>query len=314
MSGNEKLERELESFLKENDSRVAVLYRKLPRPEPGAELDSTVLAMAHRAVPASMHPRRPRWLSAIGAAAMVVLAAGVAFRIGPQIWQSHTIAPAATHDESATKNVTKVHRQNEPLLAAPPPVSPVAEPAAALPAQAQADMVAKPEALPPRSEAAPMRAPSAGRHAAPTPPSQKVENAEPQPATPMAFPGRALRKPAMDSVGPRLAVPAKPQAMQANDASGAAAAPESPSPQTAEQVARPAAKTARAALRPYPLTAVRQWNRSWSTNEPQTREQWIAVIEHLLSEDRHDDAVQALAEFRERFPDDELPPDLRNLK
>jgi TolA-binding protein len=79
-------------------------------------------------------------------------------------------------------------------------------------------------------------------------------------------------------------------------------------------VARSAAKAPRAALRSYPSTAVRQWNRSWSTNEPQTREQWIAVIQHLLNEDRHDDAVQALAEFKKRFPDDELPPDLRDLK
>src|SRR5216110_2540169 len=71
MSNKEQFEREFESFLNEEDSRVAALYRKLPRPEPDAKLDAPVLAMARRAVTTAprMHARTPRWIPALSAAA-----------------------------------------------------------------------------------------------------------------------------------------------------------------------------------------------------------------------------------------------------
>src|SRR4030095_4506155 len=91
MSSNEKLEREFAAFLAEDDSRLAALYRKLPQPEPDPRLDAAVRAMAHRALnPHLLATRRPdaqrrriRWVPALGAAAGVVFAAGIAFRLGP---------------------------------------------------------------------------------------------------------------------------------------------------------------------------------------------------------------------------------------
>src|SRR5690349_4215345 len=93
MSSKEQFEREFESFLNEEESRIAALYRKLPRPEPDAKLDAAVLAMARRAAPVAprMRARTPRWIPALSAAAVVALAAGIAFRVGPQAWQERSI-------------------------------------------------------------------------------------------------------------------------------------------------------------------------------------------------------------------------------
>jgi hypothetical protein len=89
MSSNEKFEREFEAFMNEEDSRLAALYRKLPQPEPDAKLDAAVRSMAHRALnpqlvatpQAQSQRRRARWLPVFGAAAGIVLAAGIAWRV-----------------------------------------------------------------------------------------------------------------------------------------------------------------------------------------------------------------------------------------
>jgi len=88
-SARDKFEQEFEAFLGEEESRLAVLYRKLPRPEPDARLDAAVHSMAHRALNPQLvatprseaHRRRARWLPAFGAAAGLVLAAGIAWRV-----------------------------------------------------------------------------------------------------------------------------------------------------------------------------------------------------------------------------------------
>ncbi|HSE13277.1 MAG TPA: hypothetical protein VLB69_11640, partial [Rudaea sp.] len=140
MSSNEKFEREFAAFLNEEDSRIGALYRKLPQTEPDPRLDAAVRAMAHRApnpelaaTPQidSSSPRRSRWLPALGAAAGVVLAAGIAFRLGPS-WhgeRGETGAPA--------NDVIRV-RPDEASPAAPPPLSPPPPPPQAKTAQAPA--------------------------------------------------------------------------------------------------------------------------------------------------------------------------------
>jgi len=107
MSSNEQFERDFESFLKDDDSRIAALYRKLPRPEPDAKLDAAVLAMSRRAATSApaVRARQPRWLPALSAAAVVALAAGVAFRVGPQVWQQRdTKALQKSVDENAARS------------------------------------------------------------------------------------------------------------------------------------------------------------------------------------------------------------------
>lgn len=91
-TGKEQFEREFEAFLAGEESGVADAYRKLPQPEPDARLDAAIKAMAHRALNPQLvatpqrtqaRRRRARWVPALGAAAGVVLAAGIAFKLGP---------------------------------------------------------------------------------------------------------------------------------------------------------------------------------------------------------------------------------------
>ena len=80
---------------------MAALYRKLPHPEPTAEIDAAVLAMAHRAVRSSTRTPHARWLPRLGIAAAVLLAASVAIRVGPQIWNEHTLKTERAADKAS---------------------------------------------------------------------------------------------------------------------------------------------------------------------------------------------------------------------
>lgn len=130
MSSNEKFEREFAAFLNEEDSRIGELYRKLPQTEPDPRLDAAVRAMAHRALNPELVAtpqadlsarRRARWLPALGAAAGIVLAAGIAFRLGPS-WhgeRGETGAPA--NDVINVRSIEVPPAAAPPLSPAPPP-------------------------------------------------------------------------------------------------------------------------------------------------------------------------------------------------
>ncbi|HEX3124370.1 MAG TPA: hypothetical protein VHQ21_13810 [Rhodanobacteraceae bacterium] len=154
MSSNEKLEREFAAFLAEDDSRLAALYRKLPQDEPGPRLDGAVRAMAHRALnpqlvatpqAASASRRRGRWVPALGAAAGIVFAAGIAFRLGPS-WhgdRGETGAPAS--DVISVRSVDAPPPTAPPLSPAPPPAESAASPAAAASPSGMAKLKAQAE-------------------------------------------------------------------------------------------------------------------------------------------------------------------------
>lgn len=50
-----------------------------------------------------------------------------------------------------------------------------------------------------------------------------------------------------------------------------------------------------------------------SADSPEVRQAWLQRIRTLLTAGRHDAAVESLQEFRRRYPDVELPDDLRRL-
>jgi len=75
-------DRDLDDLLRDDAGRFGSLYRKLPRYEPPRRLDRTVLGEAARSVRSGKPPRRQRWLVGVGSAAGLVLAAGIAWRIG----------------------------------------------------------------------------------------------------------------------------------------------------------------------------------------------------------------------------------------
>jgi len=163
MSSNEKLEREFAAFLAEDDSRLAELYRKLPQAEPDPRLDGAVRAMAHRALnpqlvatpqASSANRRRGRWLPALGAAAGIVFAAGIAFRLGPA-WhgdRGETGAPAS--DVISVRSIDALPPAAPPLSPAPPSADRSTSPAgASLSSAAKLKAQTEAEATKPASDA-----------------------------------------------------------------------------------------------------------------------------------------------------------------
>lgn len=261
-SSNPKFERDFESFLRGDDSRLQALYRKLPTEEPDARLDAAVHALAHRAVaqPRPHMRTRARWLPVSAAAAVVLIAAGIVLRIAPQMQQR----PAPMPETAPTATLRS-------LPAASP--QPESAPAAGSPAAAAAP-TPPPETPPPelhRLEAAPKPAP----RAFPAPVMRKAE------------PASAAAEAKTTTPAPAPAPPMAAAQMRAEsaDAESAAAAP-------ARNFAVPAARDRNASL--YP-------------------EHWLANIRQMLRDDRREEALRSLAEFRKRYPTYRLPDDLRDL-
>ncbi|MET0808456.1 MAG: hypothetical protein ABWX93_06835 [Pseudoxanthomonas sp.] len=133
-----------------------LLSRQGPHGEPSAALDSRILGAAHAAV--GRHPTRkpkPRWPVAMGLAASVVLAVGIAWQLRP-VQQSATLSEApvaypagensaAAASDSGMASAQPAEAANETAVAdraasvAPAPVDVVAPPAAP---------ISKPQPLP----------------------------------------------------------------------------------------------------------------------------------------------------------------------
>jgi Meckel syndrome type 1 protein len=310
-SGDNKLERELESFLAD-DSRVAALYRRLPKDEPDAKLDAAILAQARAAV--ATRRSRPRWMPAMSAAAALVVVAGLAYRLGPHVW----------NERSA------VSENAEQTVAAPASPAPTNEPQQSAETAGAAASRATPAPVPQptrvererstseektRGELGKVERPKtpAAAFATQSTPAKKLESADKQSARDSVDAATAnsnvLQSQSaarMKSVAPapRLdAVPAaapqpvgKPNAFPGTPASAAYSPPPAP-PSAAMAPAREMAKPSAADVEAnsYP-------------------EHWIVDIRQMLEDGRRDDAIKNLAAFRKRYPDYKLPDDLRDLK
>jgi len=257
-------DQEFEWFLDASSSRLFDLYRKLPAAEPDARLDAAVHALAQRAaVQPRTHARaRTRWLPVSAAAAVVLIAAGIALRIAPQMQQR----PAALPQSPAVDGAPTATMQAAPATSSQPESAPAANSPAA----------AATPAPPP---------------AAPAPELHRLD-AAPKPA-PRAFPAPAMRKaaPASAAAEAKQETPVPPVAAESKSARQADAQPAAAAP--ARALAAPAAQDGNVSL--YP-------------------EHWLANIRQMLRDGRRDEAVRSLAEFRKRYPDYNLPDDLRDLR
>ena len=309
MSGNEKLDRELESFLAEENSRVAALYRKLPRHEPDAKLDAAVIAMARSAV--ATKRSRNHWMPAVSAAAITLLVVGVSYRTVVQQWNQRATLPS---QNSVSEPVVA------PSASAPQaqafPAAPASERAQSGPSNV-APVDAKPVPSPPVSDAlarrkaddlARVRETMARQGAAATAMTKRVDKAADAPS-------RAAPLQQLDSnvVAPRQSeketsgtgVPSQTQAEQpsgrvessAGDANSPLASP-APAPMASPE---PAIAATAAAMKIAPGTHLYP-------------EHWIANIQQLLRNNKREDALRNLNEFRKNYPDYPLPDELRDLK
>ena len=324
MSTNERRERELESFLAEENSRVAALYRTLPRNEPDAKLDASVLAMARNAVA----PRRPRnrWLPALSAAAVVLIVAGVAYRAGPQIWNergAHTLPAANAVDEAKTTAASPA----SPNAAAAPPMP---EPPAAMTSDLGVN-TAKPASTPAQparedalvrrkaAEAPRLQSPAPAPQAFPQPKTEVVEMEEKRLDKSAAAPPPPARDAPLQSLDAAIFPSDESQKTEAAGSAnerqqkdGVPGRAESMSGALKGAAAQPSAAraVANSELAPAPPSAA-------MTPEPNNRlypEHWLANIQKLLRENRRDEAIRNLEEFRKQYPDYRLPDDLRDLK
>jgi len=396
MSSNEKFEREFEAFMNEEDSRLAALYRKLPQAEPDAKLDAAVRSMAHRALnpqlvaaPRGQSQRlRARWLPVFGAAAGIVLAAGIAWRVETDRRSEHNELSAPLND------VITVRQLDVPPLPTDAPLSPAPPPAesaspmqatradglktqSAAPASGFAEPAKPASAAPEREKAAKLSEATESQPATAGWVLGKVENAA-KAAPPQAFPAPAQkRSEEMDAVERKQIMAAgawqnlhdrdtneakaNAKAKSLDDkapaaAAGAAGAPETrtestatpPSTSTPSTAAQAESATTLPAAPPPPQVTTRASPtpppahesaaptyaaehaardesapdaagkddaraRSADPNAGLYPEHWLTKIRSMLKENRRDEALRSLAEFRRMYPDYELPDDLRDL-
>ncbi|HET8941717.1 MAG TPA: hypothetical protein VFN13_07005 [Rudaea sp.] len=324
MSGNEQLERELESFLGEEDSRVAALYRKLPQVQPGPEIDAAVLAMAHRAVRSSVRAPRARWIPGLGIAAAVLIAASVAIRLGPQVWNSHLQKTEHAVDQTSTLPDAKSNAGSASLpVLAPQPATAPAAPAKQLsresgpPPPPAASAMPQPPPAPPiipqssarvvtpkvsarllqnranqaehEDRAVPAMAPQAFPVESPAPARSETQTRSDANADMQAKPQRKLNKPAKTE-HPAI-VPPPP----------ASAAPPAP---RAQALPPPAAAHGQATAPPSPQLL---------RNSRLYPESWIAAIQKLIHDGHDKEARENLDYFRKKYPDYHLPADLEKF-
>jgi|GEM_PF-5812859 len=113
MSTSHDNDREIEEFLAQSRSPLVDLYRKLPQPQPDAQLDQRILqqarqslaedaaALSHAAKKPAPRYKPSRWPIALGSAASVVFAATLALHFGKENWQAQDRAPAGATATSA---------------------------------------------------------------------------------------------------------------------------------------------------------------------------------------------------------------------
>lgn len=270
------------------EDELSSLYRKLPSLEPPAALDAAVRRAAADAVkaPAALR-RRARWPVALSSAAALVIAAGLAWRMGQMPGKQDELREATTQREAqtvATQALPSVDHEptatpSSPSLQAPPKIITLPEPPKQPPplkAQARRKQLAPP---PPVEEAS----------SNPLPASGLVASAPPAPPAPPA-PAVADQAAQVDRAFQRVA-PTQQDARALK-----------PTPMPARAMPAPMVEQAPASA---PVDNL-------SFNKADTPEQELQKIRDLFAGDQRDDARKRLADFHRDHPDYELPADLRD--
>lgn len=265
--------------LDEQERELARIVRALPGGEPSAALDARILKAAGNAAATSRRPRR-RWLASagamwgIGAAAAAVLALGVSWQLMVPAHRSmQPEAAPAASMEDRTQD-SAVSAELKDQQAAESENAPASERAAAA-TGATAELPAQPAPPPP----------------SPPPPSAPPAAAMPATAMPEPFAAEPPQEPVAASV---QAAPAAKATMEAQMSQRAAAKSELASGQAAD------------------VAAVGMLNGTSEAAPVQTGD-WLAHIRRLRDQDRSAEAKASLLEFRKRYPDFAIPPDLAPL-
>lgn len=269
------------------DPRVSAGYQALGREHPPEALDAAILAASRRAVGAG--PRRGplrRWALPVSIAAVVVLTMSLVVRIElerPDL-ETATPVPVAPQvlEEKAAQRADK--KEADAALAkrnAQPAAKPKSQALEAAPAPAPS---APAEVERARGEGQVMRAP-----AAPAPAAAPARQFVPEP--------------------PAAGAPA-PAASSAPSALGAASAPAGASEAPAARLSSEnegAGRTANQAA----LEDRAKASADTVGKRDESPRAWLERIARLRREGRVKEADESLADFRKRYPDYEIPKDLR---
>lgn len=291
------------------------LSRLGPSAGPPSSVDARILAAAHEAVASRPRPKprnHRRWPVALGVAASLTLAVGIAWRMRPEAPQ-YAAESAASAEMVAAPGVAKgpapesdayfsaqESKKTESGQAA------VAKDAAKeQPKQEPMPLPDKPPIIVDEARVEDMRAPPP---AAPSPPP-------PPPPAPVA----AMSAPAADAA----ATGAAPSAQERERMSEAA---DAASLQRAKPVAAPRAQANEA-------SDSRREAQSLDTitidaddaddagdeppayaNSPEVREAWLRRVRELIVEGNQQQALDSLHEFQRRYPDHPLPGDLQRFQ
>lgn len=279
------------------------LARLGPHGEPSPAVDARILAAAHEAARAPAQTKRsaPRWPVALGIAASLTLAIGIA-------WQLRPMHEATVYDEAASARPARSEGVAVPQeSAADPAAADQVHAVAVQPRPAvETDTTAAPAASarrasdgsPPVPSAAtqPARAPTP----APSPPPEPevvfedaaaADGAIPPP--PAAPPAAPMRAPLPGSAAKAITGQTRTQATERSNEAAAAT--------SADQAAQ-SREDAFAEDVP-PATA----------DSPAVREAWLQRIRELQEAGNTVDARASLDEFVHRYPGHPLPDDLRAL-
>lgn len=252
--------------------------------EPSPALDARILAAA-RAAEGVRSPRLARrWPVALGVAASLVLAVGIAWRLRPLPGPSerYSTAPAAA-SRQAPSAPPATASESEPVTVAPPPHDTAA-------------FVEPPP--PPAVKAVPARA---------APPSPVVA------AAPASEPPVVLEAPAPAAPMAPATLPAPPPASdepETQAGGNAAPARKAAASQATEDAGFDAAAAADRAAGDEPESEVPPA----TADSPDVREAWLQRIRELVASGQTDAARASLKEFVHRHPDAPLPDDLRALQ
>ena len=269
-----------------------------PHGEPLPALDARILAAAR--APRTRPPHRARrWPLALGLAASLVLAVGIAWRLRPLPEPPADGAMGRSVAAPAAQPSADMTRKAEPQAGEMPPTAAAAT--EAMPSRATsepaADDVHSEAKLSAQSAPAPAPTPSA-----PMPEPEVVLDAPSPAAAPAiaALPPPPPLPPAPDAGAPQAAAAATPAPLARKAA---------PAATQAEDAGFDAAAAANAAGGDEPSEDVPPA----TADAPAVREAWLQRIRELLAEGRSEDARASLKEFLHRYPDARLPDDLRAL-
>lgn len=293
-------ERDMDDLLREDGGEIGRLYRRLPRYEPPRRLDRAVLSDAARAVHSGKPPRRQRWIFGIGSAAGIVLAAGIAWRIGHDamsdksiIGPAREVVPVQPISESARRK----HEDAAPAEA-PAPAAATQAPAAARDEASGASPTS--DAIRQSARKAKTMSKPAPATAAPPPPAPKQVPVPVEAPLPQAFPEAERHQ---REAGAESEESTRPYGNAANPAAQGA---------TDDKRSQPAAGAARhrqGLSSPTPPSGSVELQRDMQL----APEAWLAHIRELMRQGRSQQATESLRLFRRTHPKRPIPDDLRPL-